>query len=372
MMDLLIEGHIVPETLLACAPMPIVNERDIASKYREGGPRTSRLPRMPLPIFTDGAGDDADWSVYFPASGIRGALRRCAVDVLYAQNGKGWDLDQFRMLSIGGVKGSGSEASFNLKKARELREKIPLLSLFGNASDMGQSWTKGTLSVGHAIPETALQPIIITGTRKDDVRSDPIKVINYLSSDAVESLTDKANHERRLSATRAELKGKKKELAIAKKADKAQVSVIQAEIDILEKEIAKYTDNGNDVSVQMPLDGYECIPPHTRLKHRFILRNANEAEVGLFLAALRLFAMDPQLGAHANHDCGTVRGLWQVKMRNSTAEPYSFIGDMTVQPFDALSFRGDDLEKLAKSCEAVFVKSANELNSAGLDSILKA
>ena len=80
----------------------------VDQKYREGGVKTARLPRMPIYDADSGA---TLYIAYFPASGIRGKLRRCAVAALRRLHGQGCSIDAFRYLAIGGVKGSGSEAS---------------------------------------------------------------------------------------------------------------------------------------------------------------------------------------------------------------------------------------------------------------------
>jgi CRISPR type IV-associated protein Csf2 len=112
------------------------------------------------------------YTPYFPASAIRGALRRAARNVLFDYiKDKKWGLELHRLLTIGGVSSSGPEGDININAIQAFRKNNPLISLFGATSGPNNPWIEGRLSVGHAIPSDPFQPSIITGIRTDPVRS---------------------------------------------------------------------------------------------------------------------------------------------------------------------------------------------------------
>jgi hypothetical protein len=95
-------------------------------------------------------------------------------------------------------------------------------------------------------------------------------------------------------------------------------------------------DTGAEVSVLMPLAGYEAIPVGTHLAHDFTLLRVLECEVGLFLLALDRLAQNPILGAHSNHGCGIVSGTWNVAMRVGDLGRYENIGEIAMKPFSGI------------------------------------
>lgn len=341
-MDIILNGTLTPHqnSFLATAPMEVANEIDRSNKYLQGGPRTARLPRVTVPV--PGSVERA-WTAYYPGRGIRGKLRRLATEVFYAQaQAAGWDVDELRYLMIGGVKGSDSAADYDLATAQKLRDRLPIIGLFGATSDLDQEWMAGRMAVQNAIPETPLQPPISSGVRTDDLGRDP-GTVRYLSTDAAASLTARANAERKSTALRRALKDAEKALATAKRAKdadaqqeaSARIEQTKADLEQLEHLVQ------SDVSVQMPLDGYEYIPGELPLQQGFSLRGANWAELGIFALALEAWAHDPYLGAHFAHGGGVVRGEWSVKGREGFGTPYRSLGQIVMTPFEGLVVEGE-------------------------------
>ncbi len=305
-----LKGIVTPIQPLACAPMSPDREANTNEKYQQGDKRTARLPRLMVEL----EGGARDWTAYFPAAGIRGILRRHARDIVHHAIGQRWDLDVNRYLSIGGVTTSGSEASFNLKRQTELRKKMPLIGLFGASSDMGNTWVAGVLSLGHAVPDIPLEPTIVTGIRRDDIRLSPDTEIQYLDEASIEGLEERAHAERKSAQLRRDIKKVKRDLVLAKKA-KGDVKALDKTLASFEKELESLSDLSGDVSVQMPLSGYETIPASVQLKHSVRLRSALPEEIGLFLMSLDRFALDPIIGAKTAHGCGEIKAEWEARFR---------------------------------------------------------
>lgn len=356
---LLFEGTITPHETspLATAPMKPDFVPDARDRYPGGGKNTARLPRMRL------RGEQGEvYGTYFPASGIRGGLRRCAVTALRNKLGHGWSLDTHRVLTLGGVKGKDAQGDDDLDRRASLRESHALLSLFGAAETFRSqrvSWIAGRLAVGNAIPESPLQPELMTGVRTDDVSRAPEEAAEFLDEETVAKLSEITRNERQASRLRATIKD------LEQKADRAERNKegeeekkLRAEIKPL-KEQLKELGGENVVSVQMPLDGYEVIPPETPLRHQMSVHRASDAEAGLLLAALQEFSLFPILGAHYAHGCGVVRAEWTVRRR--VGDAYQQIGKLILSPFSGLEIEGDELIALAHSWAEAWNASAERL-----------
>ena len=87
---------------------------------------------------------------------------------------------------------------------------------------------------------------------------------------------------------------------------------------------------GSNVSLQMPLPGYEAIPPGTVLNHRLFFKHVTRRQLALFMGGLERFAQDPRFGAHRAHGCGRVSIAYEVK-RLDGARAHS-IGAVSIDP----------------------------------------
>ena len=348
-MNIVLNGIITPVKGSPLATAPIRPDREInfGEKYPQGSPDTARLPRMA--VYQDGV---TAYTAYFPAAGIRGILRRMARNAVAEAAGHPWDIETHSALTIGGVKGAGTESSIDLKGGQALRQRYVIQSVFGQSAGLGASWVAGKLSVGFAVPETPLMPDVVTGVRFDDLTRNPDEGA-FLTPEDYDRLTDLADAERTSTRLRAEKKKLERKVRAEKKAgNDAQADELQARIAAIEKEMASLDGLVRaNVSVLMPLSGYEVIPPGTPLQHRMILRNADEAELGVLIRALEEFAKDPQLGAHAAHGCGIVRGEWRVTVDGQD------LGVLHVKPFEGLSIDGEALSDLCDRAKSAFEAS---------------
>lgn len=307
-------------------------------KDREGA---SDKP-TPVPHTATAAGD----RLYFPATGIRGKLRRCARNVIRQHliettgNKTPFTLDDHYFLTLGGIKGKGATEKSSVAHEAQWREKNPLLSVFG-AGDAGfLGFVHGHLSVGNAVCQEPVRPALFNGARTDEFYRDSSQA-QFLSEEDVASLVLRAQGNRDSSSVRGELK--KAEMALRKSrrgADENQTASWQEKVDALTAEIADIKSNSgaSDVSVGMPLAGYSAIPEGQFLEQRMHLLRSNDIELGLVLASLNAFALEPILGAHAASGCGLVSGRWAVyEVTNKGRE---LIGNVSFEPFDTLEIEG--------------------------------
>lgn len=314
---------------------------------REGG---SGKP-IPVPHTTTAAGR----RLYFPATGIRGKLRRCARDVVrdlvIAKTGKTtpFTLDEHYMLTLGGVKGDAASEKASVAHEAYWREKNPLLSIFG-AGDAGMlGFVTGHLSVGNAICKDDVEETVFSGARTDEFYRDRVQV-SYLSPEDITSLVMRAEGNRDSSSLKKDLKAAEAALKKAKRQGDAEAeAVAQADVQRLEAEIdAVKSESGTGaVSVGMPLAGWKAIPQGQHLDQSMFLQRSNPVELGLLVAALDRFSLAPVLGAHSANGCGLVSGEWSVA--EVTANGRRALGAIRVRPFDRLEIDGPELADAMKS-----------------------
>lgn len=346
--NLTLTGTVSPafDSPLATAPIRPSREADTQDKYRQGEDKTARLPRM-AKYFPDMGG--LAYVPYFPAAGIRGALRRAARDVMLEsiQNDT-WGLELHRLLTIGGVGASGPEGDINISAIREFKRKNPLIALFGATSGANHAWVNGALSVGHAIPYHPFTPTIVTGVRTDPLQRNPHE-ITLLDAAAVAALDTICNAARTVSRTKRQIDDQEKSLKAAKKAgDKDTAAQLATQLT----ELATILDQavgiaGTDLSVQMPLPGYEVIPPGLPLSHRLVATQIHDVELGLLVLALDKFAKSPFLGAHHAQGCGIVEASWEVSLGGMA-------GTLEIKPFMGLVVTGEPLSECLDTAKAVF------------------
>lgn len=287
--------------------------------------------------------------LFFPATGIRGKLRRSARDVIrdsvIARTGKAtpFSIEQHYLLTLGGVKSSGSESKSSVAHDAFWRQKNPLLSVFGAGAAGVLGFMAGHLSVGNAICKDDVTEEIFSGARTDEFYRDRQQV-SYLSPSDIKSLVMQAEGNRDSSTLRKELKAaeaaakkaKRQENADVEQAALADITRLTAELESVQEE-----SGASAVSVGMPLAGWKAIPQGQTLEQRMFLQRSNEIELGLLLASLNRFAMMPILGAHTGYGCGMVSGEWSVS--ETTTSGIKRIGSIRLLPFDRLEIEGEAL-----------------------------
>lgn len=277
----------------------------------------------------------------FPATGIRGALRRALRDVLRNRlieksgSDKPLSLDEHYLLTLGGIKGKGESDRASVATEAEWRERNVLLSLFGAGDAGALGMVQGRLSVGNAICTEVSHAVIFSGARTDDLYRDKEQVA-FLSEGDVQSLIARAKGNRDSSVVKRELVATERNLKAAWKAnDAGKADELTAKVEALKLEInaIKSESGASDNSVGMPLAGWEAIPAGASMDHRFILAGATEAELGAFLAALGEFSVMPTIGAHFAAGCGLVSGEWEV-FKTQSGQGKVSLGKVLLEPFN--------------------------------------
>ncbi|MCX7099835.1 MAG: hypothetical protein NTV43_18225 [Methylococcales bacterium] len=359
--NLVMTGSITPDESSPLATAPIRPKYEVggSEKYIGGDENTSRLPRMAKYFVELG---ELAYTPYFPAAGIRGALRRAARDVLFGLiTDPKWSLELHRLLTIGGVSTSGPEGDININAIQLFRDKNPLISLFGATSGTKNSWIEGKLSVGHAIPSAPVQPLIVTGVRTDPLRRKPSE-ITMLNAESAAALDEICNAGRNVARLKREIDKLNTELKKEKKKPDNETTVanIEQQITTLTGEYDMQSQiSGSSSSIQLPLSGYEAIPPGLPLNHRIVAMGVNKIELGLLVLALKRFALEPFLGAHQAHGCGVVRGEWDVSMDGTK-------GKIILEPFTGIVVEGDELAQMLTEAENEFNQAMQGCNEQSL------
>ena len=279
----------------------------------------------------------------FPATGIRGKLRRCLRDALRQAvidktgNEKPLSLDQHYLLTLGGIKASGEESKSTVALEAMWREKNPLLSLFGAGAAGVLGFVQGRLSVGNAICQDASEPVTFSGARSDDLFRNREQVA-FLSDEDVQALISRSEGNRDASTIRTSIKALEKNVkAEKKKGHDDAVSALQQELEAANAELSSVlTDSGaSSVSVGMPLAGFQAIPAGSIMDQSMIIANGTLVELGALLAALEHFAAFPIIGAHFATGCGQVSGQWEV-FKTVPGRGKVSMGIVRFQPFSAM------------------------------------
>ena len=291
----------------------------------------SLLPRMTIPT---AAGPMS--TVFVSGSTIRGKLRHACADVYLeraAARKEPVDYERYLELKVGGVKGSSDEERVGLRERVAFLEAEPFMALFGAGSSR-IGWIHSRLDVGAAIPDEQIEPIVLKGVRRD-ATMDPI-LLDVLDGDEVDKVLKGLEANRTRSRKTEEAKHIKQRIAQRKKAGRAEdVAELERSLEEAEQAVRKARDEqsdiiGSDVSLLLPLPGYEAIPSGTVLSHRMFLKHVSQRQLGIFMAGLARFAEDPRFGAHRAQGCGQVCMEYRVKrIRGVSADP---VGAVTIDP----------------------------------------
>ena len=291
--------------------------------------RKSLLPRMTVPTAAGPMN-----TVFVSGSTIRGKLRHACADVYLErerQQGKQVDYERYLGLKVGGVKGSSDEGRVDLRERRRFLDAEPFLDMFG-AGSSGVGWIHSRVDVGAAIPAEPVEPIVLNGVRRD-ATLDPI-LLEILDDDEIGKVLDGLKANRTRSQKASEVRDIRRRIGSARKAgqeiSELERSLEAAEQAVKDAEKAQADILGSDVSLLLPLPGYEAIPSGTVLNHRLFLKNVSEIQLGIFMAGLARFAEDPRFGAHRAHGCGQVCMKYQVKrLEGVDAHP---VGELSIDP----------------------------------------
>lgn len=328
-------------------------------------------------------------NLYLTASGLRGALRHAATEIVMDlvdanPDGKKLNLDDYFLLAMGGVKdaktppkkGGTDEKSADdedgddaektassadivrmLRANRHARAHNPLVGLFGSM----RHGVSGSLYCAHAIAPEGTEPTRIRYVRSNDFQRDP-GVLDRLD----ESVLDAFIARQADAAERTEGNNRKKTLEQEKKklrrdGASERLKEIDAEIAAIEATQPK------DVQLQLPNITYQAIPAGTVFSHEFTLSNPTDAEVALLLRALDQFALNPLLGGHRAHGLGRVSGHWSVRMREPGEREFTEAGEVRFNgDFTGLELTGRIAEFTKVWDDLVAARNALEFTEAGI------
>lgn len=279
-----------------------------------------------------------------PATTIRGTLRRACRDVVHdLMGGAGFSLDDYFLLTLGGVKvakpkagkkdkkdeaaeaGGSAEAESGddgldkeaLRIVSHIRDKNPQVSLFGAMAPVGIS---GLLGVDFAIAEDGVVGVSVEPVKKNEFRHvrsnpfqrDPSDAISAVTSEGFDKYLERKSVADQRSAIDAEIKQlNRQKRDTVKNSD--EYKAIEGSIALLKQQKEELIE----VQVGLPQLGYSVIPQGTRLSGGFTLRNVNDNELTLFLLGMNRFASSPFMGGKRAHGCGRLSGEWDVSIRRN-------------------------------------------------------
>ncbi len=274
-----------------------------------------------------------------PGSTLRGALRRAAMKSVIMASGKRVSLSDWHLNAVGGIKGAEAEGGFDVVMRDTIRNKNPILSLFG----AGSPWLNSRVSISNAVPQHAVETVIVGGVRADDGRRDNTFFQNVDDKAQDEWLALTGENSERTSAKKA-IASLKADLRKAKK-DKndAEVARIDAELKSLttDEKTAK-TMSTNPVS--MPLT-HEAIPAGVVFNHEIKFSAVTLEEIGLFFIALNTFLnTNPVIGQHANIGYGMANMTYNLSASKVEAfDPFKIgvadmeaVGTLTGAPYEGI------------------------------------
>lgn len=314
---------------------------------------------------------------YFPAGSLRGAIRRAGRNVIRRAviketgNDTPWGVDTHYMLTQGV---DTTNETMNEKIAgtigheEGLRNENPFLSLFGR-------WRlPGHVGIDNAVPENiedALDCIYVhgRGARSNDFIRSPEQV-EFLTLDEAKKLKIFAEQDSLASEETGEIddqiKALKKDYRQVKDDDEREEIGEQLNQLDAKKKAVKQAKSGSQESIQRPLEGFEAMKPGLKMSHRMIVQNANDIELGLYLATLREFSRNPYVGGHRSLGCGEISANWQVSYWPEDDNEPTMLGSVKLgaDGFEIIDAEGHSVLSEALS---FWEKSASSLTKSGIN-----
>ena len=314
MNDYIFAGSVVTRSPLAVSPPGHLDRH-----------KRSLLPRMTVltaagPIET----------VIVPGSTIRGRYRHACAEVCL-EGEKPVSFSRYLALTVGGVRGTKKVPRVGLQERQTFVEGEPMLALFG-AGDSAIGWIPSRLDVGMAVPSEPTEAMVLTG-RRGDATEDPL-LLEVLAEEerATVAAGAAANHDRSQAAVRVREAERRIERAAKAGEDTTELDrELAAARRCVEAAAKAQAQNlGSDVSVLLPLPGYEAIPAGTVLSHRMFACGVTEEQMRLLVAGLARFAADPWFGGRRAHGCGRVFVEYDVR-RIDAGKP-THVGTIRIDP----------------------------------------
>lgn len=320
-------GSLIAKSQLAtCGP-------SLAKSNKDKGP-------TPVPSYVNESGR----FLFMPGAGMRSKLRGAACslifDALALRGAKQLSLTDAQLNRVGGIKQVGSEPAIRVEDYLAMIAANPIVGLFGASTP----WVAGKVSMGHISCKTPdVEPMVVDGVRANIFRREP-GMVEYLAPGSMDEYMADVNKTKAYSAIKAEMKDL---LRSAAKARGDERKDIQTKIAALEKRVKD--DDLKHVSSQMPLEGYQSIPPGSTLEQNITLAGVTQIELGCFLASMRAFSQNPVLGAHAAHGAGVIAGTWEFINPKTGSS-----GSITVDPDHFPTIKIETTDAFVLGAEAAF------------------
>ena len=281
--------------------------------------KITRIPRCGVKEF--------DAPGYFPSGSILGVWRRCTTDVLRLKEAVRlgtklpFSLDTKYLLSQGMLLGPVKRAQAAPHKSvtpgstEALRNKNPALSLHGRWQ-LAANWCVDNM---YTTQSDAIQLVGAKYRTNEYIRSP--EQVEFLSETDQDWLKKVFVHDQSIQDAKAKSDMAIKEVndLLKSEDDPNKKKKYEAELKKL-KEAAKSNKvaeadkaNGFVESIMHPVSQYEVIRRGSVLDHTMKIQKATKLELGLVLATLRYFSINPTLGGHSRDCCGEIKGYYTVK-----------------------------------------------------------
>jgi CRISPR type IV-associated protein Csf2 len=275
-----------------------------------------------------------------PGSTLRGRLRRAAVEVVLGLTGEKIPLREWHQNAVGGIKGAEQENAYDVVRRQQLREKNPILGLFG----AGDPWMMGRASIWDAVPVETVETNIAGGVRVDDGSRDQA-FFEKLDADASsEWLALKRGNKLRTNLRQEQRKLESELRSARKEKNEPEVARLTTALaELRDADEAKEATATNAVGLTL---AHEALPSGVTFTHRITLAGITDEEAGLFFAAFNHFLKcKPHLGQHQSLGYGLLGGAYDVFLAAGNAtDPFAIsvdgerpLGTMRAEPVAGLS-----------------------------------
>lgn len=261
-----------------------------------------------LPTLTRGIDSEGRHlkTVFWPAAALRGRIRHDVAMSVLEKEGK-VKLARAYMAALGQstdgvVEDESKDVTYKIGEAQALREKDPVLDLFG-------TWKiNSRLQVSHLLPEVNVQPDRISFIRRDlDSSEDLMELLGAAEQEAF--------YERQALMSQASkvgdmVKVATRELMAAKKArDTRLVEELGAKVEQLKTlQKSQRGEAGGDGNTTKHLLEVEMIPAGIDLLGSVVVQRAKPRDLTMLLEAFNRISLSPTFGAHQARGCGEIAG----------------------------------------------------------------
>lgn len=291
------------------------------------------------------------------ASSVRGALRRRVFFNHFfrvAKMNPGFQVssEDYRLFTLGGVRGSGAAPQPNPLIVEEVRQRFPLLSVFGFNTPffMGGHLAMGMMTGEQPVLKYETLPIIRRSmltdrslppqTINDWDRANADQQANRLRSQADRTMKEMERQAKRRGGDVTKLLASASEQFGQPFADVESFKTFVAELK------AKMVSAGQADVSEANLQEAGIIPPGQSMRHMIDLGQAaglSPVAIGMFLAGWHdRYKIDPVTGGLASRGCGGyLQGQYTVKRYNPETEQYEADCTLVQIPYEGIRIEGN-------------------------------